>query len=159
MTMRGPFALIMTWLFAVAAIALSIFAVAGMERARNVRDVMANGTEAMALVAGGANGIRQRGDGSFSVDLAWSDAAGGAHKSRGLWINDALAKQVLAAGGGDEALMIKYLADRPPVIVRQAAHDQESNRLDIVWGGAGAVLAGLGAAVLAWLGRGRALNP
>ena len=154
MTMRGSFVPLLKWSLALAAVAFACLALVAFQRARNVHDVMATGTEAVAAIEGGAAGIRQAVLGSYAVDLVWVDAAGAAHESSSVWINGALAKQLREASGGEAAtLMIKYLDGQPPVIVRQAAHDQERNRADIVRGAAGAVLAGLVAAVLAWRSR------
>ncbi len=68
----------------------------------------------------------------------------------------ALGRQLVAGEAGDPpALLIKYAADAPdgaPVIVRQAALDQEANGRKLAMGAIGGALCAIGFAVLAWLG-------
>ena len=144
------------WLSAVAAITLFAVAALALEDAIRVRDVMANGAEATALVDGGAKAVRERIDGTYWVDLVWRDGNEAPRTSRGLWINGALAKQLISGGAGDPpALLIKYLPASAPVIVRQAAHDQEANRQQMILGALGGAASALLFLWLAWLGRRR----
>ena len=151
--MLGSIAKATKWLFFFAALLLAVFAVLAFQRARDVRDVMANGVEIGAAVEGGAKGVRETLGGTSEVDIVWMDAAGAPQKAHGLWINGALAKQVREGGPEAETLMIKYLPGRPPVIVRQAAHDQERNAADIVWSLSAALVAALVGTIFLWRDR------
>jgi hypothetical protein len=153
--MPGLLAQATKWLCLAAALALAVYGYVALQRARDIREVMVNGSEVGALVEGGPSGVYESFNGS-KVDLAWVDVAGATQKARGLWINDALAKQVREGGPGAETLMIKYLAGRPPVIVRQAAHDQERNATEIVRSISAAGVAAVIGAFLFWLDRRRA---
>jgi len=148
---------ILKWLLAIAAVALFALAAYAYRDATRVRDVMANGTETTALVDGRVMEFKGRGGPAYAVDLVWRDAAGGELKARGLWIGEALAKQLSVEAAGDPpSLLIKYLPEGAPVIVRQAALDQEINGRHIALGAIGGTLCALGFAVLAFLGRRRA---
>jgi hypothetical protein len=141
------------WLSGVAAVALFAVAVLAVRDAIRVRDVMANGREATALVEGGAGGIRARTQATYWVDLTWQDASGTRHTARGM-IGRVLAGQLIS-GRVPPELLIKYLPDVPgaaPVIVRQAAHDQEHNRNAAIAGLAGGLLCAAGCCLLAWAG-------
>lgn len=138
------------------AAALACFAVAGLaiQSARRVGDVMLNGAEAAAVVDGGRAGVRERAGRGHVVDLVWVDAGGASHTTRGLSVSAALARQLMAGEAGDPpTLMIKYLQGRKPVIIRQAAFDQEANQQRSIGGLAGGAALGLLFLFLAWMGR------
>jgi len=147
------------WLLAIAAIAFFVVAACAYRDATRIRDVMANGTETTALVDGGKLGVRQVADDTYEVDLAWQDQAGALRTAKGLGVVAALGRQLVAGEAGDPpALLIKYAQDAPtspPVIVRQAALDQEANGSKIARGAIGGALCAIGFAVLALFGRRR----
>jgi hypothetical protein len=120
---------------------------------------MANGAETTALVEGGKLGVRQITDDTYEVDLAWQDQTGAVRAAKGLAVVAALGRQLVAGEAGDPpGLLIKYTPDAPgraPVIVRQAALDQEANARRIASGVIGGVVCAICFAVLAWLGRRR----
>ena len=156
----GRAARILRWLLALAAIALFTVAAGAYWDASRIRDVMANGAETTALVDGGKAGVRQINDDTYEVDIAWQDQTGAVRTAKGLSVVSALGRQLVAGEAGDPpALLIKYAPDAPvgaPVIVRQAALDQEANGRKIALGAIGGALCAIGFAALAWLGRRRA---
>jgi hypothetical protein len=155
----GRVARILTWLLATGAIALFALAVSAFRDATRVRDIMANGAETTAVVDGGKLGVRQVDDDTYVVDLTWQDADGTLRAAKGLAVVATLGRQLVAGEAGDPpALLIKYAQDAPgraPVIVRQAALDQEANARLISRGAIGGGLCAIGAAVLALVGRRR----
>jgi hypothetical protein len=153
----GRVARIVKWLLALGALALFAVAACAYWDASRIRDVMANGAETTALVDGGKAGVRQINDDTYTVDLAWQDQTGAERTTKGLAVVAALGRQLVAGEAGDPpTLLIKYTADAPgraPVIVRQAALDQEANGRKIALGAIGSALCAIGFAVLALLGR------
>lgn len=148
---------VLKWLLAALAAALLGVALLAYRDAALVFRVMANGTEAMALIEGGANGIRPGAAGTYLVDLVWTDSAGAARKAGRLDIDHALARQLgMEAATNPPAVLIKYLPDEPgtaPVIVRQAAPRRERDRFNILAAGIGSAVCALGFVVFSWLGR------
>jgi hypothetical protein len=140
------------------AAALALFALAGLaiRNAHRIGDVMLNGAETAAVVDGGRTGVREATGGTYAVDLVWRDAGGAEHTSRGLAVGGVLGRQLIAGEAGDPpTLMIKYLAGRKPVIIRQAALDQETNQVRTVGGLVGGGVLALLFVILAWVGRRR----
>lgn len=147
------------WLLGLAAVVLLVVALLALRDASRIRDVMANGTEADAVVDGGKLGVRQVSGDTYKVDLTWQDGTGAPRSAKGLAVVAALGRQLVAGEAGDPpVLLIKYAPDAPgraPVIVRQAALDQEANAKTIAWGTIAGGLCAIGFAVLALLGRRR----
>ncbi len=114
-----------------------------------LRDVMVNGREAMALVEGGAEALQPGTGERVSVNLVWLDSAGAERRARRS-IGSVLAKQLKSGAlGNPPALLIRYAPeaeDREPVVVLEAAQDQEANRFRIV-----AALLGAGFSLLAFV--------
>jgi hypothetical protein len=148
---------IATWLLGISAIALFAVAALGLNDAIHLRDVMANGTETTAVVDGGKLAVRQIADDTYEIDLAWQDQSGTLRTSKRLPVARALGRQLLAGEAGDPpAVLIKYAAKSPgrrPVVVRQAALDQEANARRIALAAIAAAACAVGFALLAWLGR------
>lgn len=144
---------------ALAAIALFGTALAAYLDAGRVRDIMANGMEATAEVEGGRLGVRQASGDDYTVDVVWQDAAGTRHAAKGLPVTGVLGRQLMAGEAGDPpTLLIKFDAAAPgrgPVIVRQAALDQEVNARRLAWGALAGMVCLLASAVLALLARRR----
>ena len=148
-----------TWLLALAAVALMGLAAQAYLDAGRIRDVMANGMETTAEVEGGKLGVRQISDGAYQVDLVWRDQAGAPRTAKGLSVVAALGRQLVAGEAGDPpTLLIKYDANAPgraPVIVRQAALDQEVNARMFSWSAMAAAVCLVAFAVAALIGRRR----
>jgi hypothetical protein len=147
------------WLLGLGAIALPAVTGFAYQDATRIRDIMATGTEANALVDGGKLGVRQVGENTYRVDIAWQDSSGVLRAAKGLDIVGTLGRQLVAGEAGDPpGLLVKYDPDAPgraPVIVRQAALDQEANGSKIALGVIGGALCAAGFAMLAWFTRRR----
>jgi hypothetical protein len=132
-----------------AVIACLAYAAFALAQAKRLRDVMVNGTEAMALVEGGAEGLNPGTGETVSVDLVWIDKAGAERRVRRS-IGNVLDKQLKSGAlGSPPALLIKYepeADDGAAVVVLEAAQNQEENRFHIV-----AALLGAGFSLLAFV--------
>ncbi len=139
-----------------AVVAGLLYAAIALAQAMRLRDVMVNGTEAMALVDGGPEALSPRAGETVWVDLVWQDRAGAERRARRA-IGSVLAKQLKSGAlGNPPGLLIKYAPeaeDGAPVVVLEAAQDQEANRFRIVTAMLGAGFSLLAFVLFALLGR------
>jgi hypothetical protein len=148
------------WLMLVAMVGGPVAAYFGYTTAAEIKDVMANGQEAVAAIDGGTVRKGRRSGTSYSINLHWTDKSGARQTAEKVSISSTLADKIIV---GDklvrDSVKIKYLAGTPdtkPVILedaeRQITNNEEMVPLMI---GAG-VLGAIGSAFFLMRARRRA---
>jgi hypothetical protein len=140
------------WLFVLGAVGGPVMAFVFHQDATAMKEVMANGQDATAVIDSGTIRKGRRSGTSFSINLAWTDPAGAKQTADKVSISTNLADKIIV---GDkiirDTVKIKYLpgaADQKPVIIEDAAYQIKTNEeLVPVMIGAG-VLGAIGAAFM-----------
>jgi hypothetical protein len=149
------------WLFLVAAVGGPVLAYIGYSEATEIRDVMARGRDATALIDSGTIKKGRKSGTSYTLNLSWDEGGGRTRTVEKVSISSNMADAVIV---GDkivrDKVKIKYLADAPdikPVIVEDAARRLQ-NQDDMLPVGVGAgVVGAIGAAFMLMRDRKKAL--
>jgi hypothetical protein len=119
------------WLLLLAAVGGPVMAYFGYTSANEMKEVMAQGTEAVATIDGGTIRKGRRSGTSFSINLAWTDKSGVKQTAEKVSISSALADKLIV---GDkivrDSVKIKYLpgaTETKPVILEDAARQISSS--------------------------------
>lgn len=133
------------WAFVIAIFAGPAFAYYSYNNANRIEHIMAQGAPFQAVVTGGEERTGRRGSRSYSLDVQWADA-GGQPQTHTFDISSDYAHQIFV---GDyvnvETVEVRYLAAEtgdPLVLVPDAPHQVEENRL-FQWLGVAAGILGL----------------
>ena len=130
-----------------------MFAV-GWWRHAHFAKVMARGTPVVAVIDR-AQSISRKGLLTYTINLAWQDADGNAHKATGVVISGKFAEQIIRNGGLVlPSVEIRYLAAAPavlPVVVADAEAQQSGARQLQIWGAMLALLGIAGGAFWGWV--------
>lgn len=151
------------WLLLIAAIGGPVLAFFSWQDGERVRKIAAQGIEAQASVEGATRTKRRRGGTSYSVDLAWKDAAGKDRTAEKISVSTQFANRIIANDKLTvDSLKIKYLPDEPgkdAVIIADDAAKQADQDSEMIYVGAGAGAIGIvGSALFFLLGRRRQEN-
>lgn len=148
------------WLLLIAAIGGPVLAFFSWQDGERVRNIAANGIEAQASVEGATRTKRRRGGTSYSVDLAWKDAAGKDRMAEKISVSTQFANRIIRNDKLTvDTLKIKYLPDEPgkdAVIIADDAARQADQDSEMIYVGAGAGAIGIvGSGLFFLLGRRR----
>ncbi len=148
------------WLLLIAAIGGPVLAFFSWQDGERVRTIAAKGIEAQASVEGATRTKRRRGGTSYSVDLAWKDAAGKDRSAEKVSVSNEFANRIVRNDKLTvDTLKIKYLPDEPgkdAVIIADDAARQADQDSEMIYVGAGAGAIGiLGSGLFFLLGRRR----
>lgn len=148
------------WLLLIAAIGGPVLAFFSWQDGERVRTIAAKGIEAQASVESATRTKRRRGGTSYSVDLAWKDAAGKDRSAEKVSVSNEFANRIVRNDKLTvDTLTIKYLPDEPgkdAVIIADDAARQADQDSEMIYVGAGAGAIGiLGSGLFFLLGRRR----
>lgn len=148
----------------VAVLGGTLFAYFGWSNGEHIRDVLARGVEATALISG-AKVYTSDGSKSYSVSLTWKDAAGADRKAESVFISTLYAMTIIH---GDRLTVgearIKYIPDEPvsrPILVDDVGAQGDLDRLMLHGGLVAAAVGVIGLTFFFLLGRwrGKARTP
>lgn len=151
------------WLLLAAIGVGALFVYWGWSDTTRIRDIEANGVEAVAAIEGATRSKRRRsGSESFALKLVWRDAKGAVRTHDGVTISNTFARQIIVNDKiVRDSVRIKYVpgadADSMPMpIVLDDANRQQSEDDFMIWMGAGIAGAGaLGSGLMFLFGRRR----
>jgi hypothetical protein len=145
------------WFLLLGAVGGPVMAYFSYTSAVEMRDVLANGQDAVATIDGGTIKKGRRSGTSYSINLIWADKTGAKQSADKVSISSGLADKIIV---GDkiirDTVKIKFMPNAPetkPVIVEDASNQIKSNEeLVPIMIGAG-VLGAIGSAAFFALGR------
>lgn len=144
------------WLLLIAAVGGPFIAFMSWQDAERVKRIATEGVEAQASVEGATKTTRKRGGVSYSIDLAWKDAAGQDRKAEKVSISRNYSNRILMNDRiRVDTVPVKYLADdtsKDGVILRDDADQQAETDEEMIYVGAGAGLVGIVGSALFFLG-------
>jgi len=148
------------WLLLIAAVGGPVLAFMSWQDGERVKKVAAEGIEAQASVEGATRTKRRRSGTSYTVDLAWKDAAGQDRTADKVSISHQFASRIIANDKLTvDTVPIKYLAGeqgKDSVIIRDDADKQADLDHEMIYVGGGAGIIGiLGSGFWFLLGRRR----
>lgn len=140
------------WLFVASAAVGAACAYWGWQRSGHIGEVLRTGVEATAVIEGAASVLRKEVF-SFTVALAWKDAAGNVRRAAAVPVSQPFAQRIITDGVlVIPSTKIRYLADkpdRPPLIAEDADRQRAAAGRLMTYGLIGFVLGLLGACLFA----------
>jgi hypothetical protein len=145
------------WFLLLGAVGGPVMAYFSHTSAVEMKDVLANGQDAIATIDGGTIKKGRRSGTSYSINLAWADKSGAKQSAEKVSISSGLADKIIV---GDkiirDTVKIKFIPNAPetkPVIIEDSGYQIKSNEEMVpIMIGAG-VLGAIGSAVFFALGR------